>query len=505
MNQSSKVISNTGILYIRIFITICISLFSTRWLLKALGNEDFGLYNLIAGVISLFSFLNIAMSASTQRFLSFSIGQNNSKALSDIFYYSLIMHLIVGIIVILLFEIAGYIFITYYLVIPTGKTELAFFTLHCLTISSFLTVIAVPFNATLNAHEDIKIFALVNVMESILKFILAWFLLSYSGNRLKLYAILVTCITFLSSYIVYLYCRSHYQEVKIKIRSITNYNYFKQISSYSFWIIIGAICAVGRGQGLAILLNSFFGVIINTAYGITNQVNNQILFFSGTILRAIRPQIISSEGGGNRERMIRLSYTACKFSFILLSFIIIPLFIHLDYILKLWLNNIPQYTTSFCRLILIVTLINQITAGLFIANESLGKIKNYQIATSILDLLILPIGYILLNYQYPPQSVFWGLIVIEIISIFVRCKITHYTLQKNSSFYFTSTLIPCILISSISFLLCLYFSTLMHENIFTILLTIIINFICISILLYYKGMTIYEKQAIATYIKNIRL
>lgn len=505
MNHGTKVISNTGILYIRIFFTICISLFSTRWILQALGHEDFGLYNLIAGVISLFSFLNIAMSASTQRFLSYSIGEKNSSVLSDIFYYSLVLHFITGVIIIILFEIGGYILIKFYLIIPSHKIYLAFFILHCLTICSFITIITVPFNATLNAHEDIKVFAFANIIDSLLKFCLAWFLLYYAGNRLKLYAILIILITLLSSSIIIIYCKRHYNEVNFYFRPITNYNYFKQITAYSFWIILGAICGIGRGQGIAILLNSFFGVTINAAYGITNQVNNQVSFFSGTILRAIRPQIISSEGSGNRERMIRLSYTACKFSFILLSLIIIPLYIHLEYILKLWLNDVPQYTISFCRLILIVTLINQITAGLFIANESIGKIKYYQIATSLLDLLILPIGYILLKYNYPPQSVFWGLIFIEIISIFVRCKITHYTLKRKSFLYITNTLIPSLIIISISFILCIYISSQFNENIFMVFATVIINALCIFSLSYYKGMTIYEKQAITQYIKKIKL
>lgn len=418
MKAANRVILNTAILYIQMVVNAVIALMSTRWVLEALGKEDFGIYNLVGGVIAMFSFLNVAMAAATQRFLSYSIGQNKEKVVKDTFKCSVVLHIVIGVIVLVLFEVMGAYFMHYKMQIPHGRFDEAMIVLHCLSVSTFFTILTVPYQAILNAKENMLTIAFIGIYESGVKFVIAIILLKYCGDRLVLYAFLMMSMFISSMIILRVYCLRKYHETRLDWHSKIDYVLFKKIFSFAGWNFIGSISGLIRNQGLSMLMNTFFGVLINAAYGIANQVNGQAQFFSRTIIRSLQPQIVKSEGSGDRERMIRISLTACKIPFLMLSLIVVPLIAEMPFVLRIWLGSVPENSVVFCRIILLVTLFFQIKMGLHIAIDSVGKIKWYQIVCGGLHFIVLPIAYYIYIQGY---SAYYGLIIVlieELVTIF---------------------------------------------------------------------------------------
>lgn len=412
----------------------------------ALGEEDFGIYSLVAGMLSMLMFLNITMASSTQRFLSYALGKKDIKMLEDTFYYSCLIHLAIGVFIVLIIETGGRMFLENILQVPEGKESLALFVLHCLSISTFFTVISVPYNASLFTHENIIYVTIVQFLESIAKFCIAYYLLDYSGNRLKLYAILMSAIPIISAFLYFAYCFSHFPETQIQFKNSHNKSILKKITSYSGWNLIGGISSLMRTQGVAMLLNSFFGIIVNTAYGIANQVNGQLKFFTQAIVVAVRPQIVKSEGAGNRKRMLLLSQTTCKITFLLLSLISVPLIVEMPYILELWLKNVPIYAIEFTKLIIFISLLSQLSVGISISIESIGNIKWLQLLVGGMHFIVLPIGYVLLRNGLSPMSVFWVVIIEEFLGLVTRTIISQRLTGLNAIKYFTTIVAPCILL-----------------------------------------------------------
>ena len=496
MNNGNKVIFNTGIIYGKMIITIIVSLVSTRWVLQALGNEDYGIYSLVGGVIAMFSFLNAALSSATQRFLSYEIGKGNIKSIKEIFYASFILHLICGIILAMIFQIGGFLLINHFLIIPEGKYDLAYYVLNTLSISTFFVIISVPYQSVMNAHENMIIISVVDILQALLKLALAWFLLSYNGNTLKTYAFTIMLINILGLALSFLYCYKNYKETHFRWHKMEDYTFFKSIGSYLGWLLFGFVCSLGRTQCIPIALNSMWGIVMNTAYGIANQVDSQVSFFSKSILRAIRPQIIQSEGQGDHLRMIRLSFTASKFSFICLSFFAIPLLLNINYVLGLWLGKVPEYTANFIILLLLISLINQLGAGPFLANESKGNIRNYQLTTGIIDLIVLPIGYYVMYIYNNPYGILIVVLFFICLSLYICLLITNRNLQIKKNLFFKTVILPLctILIPSIGITYMIH--TTLNEHFLRLCIDVISYIISSVGIMYCWGLTQEEKNVI---------
>lgn len=454
MKAANRMIWNTCVMYARVCVTMVVTLLSSRWILMALGEEDFGIYNLVAGLLSLLMFLNLSMSTATQRFLSFYLVKDGATNANEVFYISCVLHFIVGILVVLTIEILGQILLNTFLNVPQGKLGLALFVLHTLSISTFFTIVSVPYNASLLAHENMFFVACVNIIEALLKLGIAIFLLNYNGQRLILYTICLMSIQIISTLIYRIYCISHYPETKIRIRKIRNTTVMKEMLSYVGWNLIGSISSLCRTQGISMLLNSFYGVAINAAYGIATQVKGQLSFFSSAIVSAARPQIVKSEGEGNRRRMLELSNSTSKLTFLMLSMIAVPLIIEMPYVLKLWLKDVPAYTVSFTRLILILNLVFQLCIGTSIGMESVGKIKTLQIIVGGMHFLVLPIGYYMLMKGMAPYTIFIMVIIEEAVGLFIRLLISHRVTGLDVWSFITDVLLPSVFSFVFVFLLC---------------------------------------------------
>lgn len=483
-------------------LTVGVSLYSTRLVLNALGSTDYGIFNLVAGVIAMLAFLNTAMATSTQRYLSFHQGRNEPRMLKKIFTNSLILHLFIGIIIVTGLEIAGVFLFNGFLNIPANRMESARMIYHFMAGSIFFSIAVVPFIASLNAHENMIWIALVSIIEVLLKLGVALVLLNSQNDKLLLYGLLTALISLLVLIIHMIYCLKNYRECTLDKFWIVDKSLIKELTSFAGWNLFGSLCTLGRVEGFAILLNLFFGTVINAAYGIANQVAGQLSFLSVTMLQALNPQIMKSEGADNRDRMLRLSMIASKFSFFLIAVISIPIIFEMNSILKFWLKNVPEFTVVFCRLILIGTMINQLTIGLQSALQATGNIKFYQIVVGSLIICNLPIAYFLLKLGYPAYSALISYIVIEILA----CSFRVYFLKKvgglSISEYFAKVILREIIPIISSIFIC-YLITSNYSGSYRFLFTMVSSSIIFISSVYFVGLCDDEKEIINNTFLNL--
>lgn len=420
MKKSNRVVFNTCIQYGRMLITVGVNLYSTRLILSALGAVDYGIYNLIAGVIALLAFLNTAMSITTQRYLSVGQGKIDNEYQKIIFANSFWLHIGIGIIVVLLSEVAGIYLFDGFLNIAPERINVAKQLFHFMMISVFLTITNVPFSATLMAHENFLWPAILMILNALLNLGIALFLHLIDGDRLFFYGVCMILPVFLNFMLQSIYCFHKYSESWYLSMHWVKWKVLHELLCFAGWNLIHALCTVGTTQGIAILLNLFFGTIVNAAYGIANQVAGQINFFANSMLVAMNPQIMKAEGAGDRKQMLRLSMLASKWGFFLLAFIAIPCIFEMPAILGFWLKEVPEYTTDFCRLIIIAVLMNQLTIGLTTAAQAIGKLKTYTLVVCTIRILVIPVGYLLLRKGYSSIWVLGSYVFFEGLASVIR-------------------------------------------------------------------------------------
>jgi len=493
MSSANKVALNTGILYGRMLVTMGISLYSTRLILSALGSTDYGIFNLIAGVIAMLSFLNTAMATSTQRFLSFHQGKKDLPMQKKVFTNSLLLHVGIGLLIVLTLELVGLFLFNGFLNIPLDRIEQAKSVYHFMSVTVFFTIVSVPFTGSLVAHENMLWIAVVNVVETMLKLGIALLLLYISTDKLIIYGFLTASISVLSLFLYIYYCFRTYEDCTLENFTVVDIPVIKQLTSFAGWNLFGSLCGLGRSQGIAVLLNLFFGAVINAAYGIANQVAAQLNFFSSTMLRVLNPQIMKSEGANDRKRMLRLSMMASKFGFFLLAYFAIPCIFEMPAILSLWLRNVPEHTSIFCRLMLVGALVNQLTIGLQSAAQATGRIKAYQAVVGSVLLLNLPLAYFLLNNGYPAYSVLIGYAFIEAIACVLRVLFLKYLTGMSITEYVNRVFMREVVPVFLTVTAC-YFVSNYLESTYRFIFTTIVSVSVFSVSIYLSGLCKDEKE-----------
>ncbi|WP_165021101.1 hypothetical protein [Dysgonomonas sp. ZJ279] len=497
-SAAKKVVVNTGVLYGKMILTIGISLYTTRIVLSALGAEDFGIYNLVAGIVGMLSFLNAAMTTSTQRYLSFYQGTKELKVQKAVFTNSLFLHICLAFFIVFFIEIIGLFLFDGILNIPEDRLSTAKTIYHFMALSVFFSVISVPFVASINSHENMLCIAIINIIEVFLKLFVALALfheLIYSDN-LAFYGFSMALIGFISFALYMIFCLYRYEECSIRMRSTIRKSLLKELTSFAGWNLFGAVCGMGRSQGLAIILNIFFGTVVNAAYGISNQVAGQMNFFSATMLRALNPQIMKSEGMGDRKRMLNLSMMASKFAFSLFAILAIPIIFEIDTILGIWLESIPDNTIIFCQLSLIGIMINQITIGLQSAIQATGRIKKYQLIVGSILLLNLPIAYILLSAGFEAYSVIVSYLVIE--SCACICRLILLKMVKGFSIrrYIKEVLLRIVAPTICSVIACLAITHNVEYFKYRFVLTTFVSIVIFLLLFYLVSLASNERNMV---------
>lgn len=420
MKVANRVIFNTIILYVKIIATTLISLVSVPLILKALGEDDYGLYNLVAGVVAMLSFLNASMTVATQRFLSVAIGSNNPEKLNTIFNCAVVLHLLIGVILVIVFEICGLFIFDGFLNINPERISTAKIIYQFIVFSTFLTILTVPYGAVMNAKENMLAFSIIEIADSVLKMLLALSLSLYGQDRLILYGAGLASISVLNIIFSRLYVRLRYKEFFFSPKRYFDASTFKSMFGFAGWNVFGAVANIGRNQGIAVVMNLFLGTAINAAYGIANQINGVYSNFAVTFNKSINPQLMQSEGMGNRGRLHSIAFILSKFSFVVMAFFAVPMIVELPYVIKLWIGETPAHTVVFAQLVLILTMIHQYSNGLMSAIQAVGRIGLYQLSMGLLLLLNVPICYFLMKGGCYPYYCIVCFIVIEIVSLFAR-------------------------------------------------------------------------------------
>lgn len=419
MSDNSRILKNSGILYIQLFISSVLGLIASRLVLQSLGASDFGLYSVVGGIVVMMNFLNTAMISTSFRYIAFEMGKGNLEGINKVFNISLVIHACLALLFVLFAETLGSCYIYHYLNIPINRIEDAMFVFRFSVLASVFSILSIPFQGLITAQEKFSIRALISVSSSILKLSAVIILLYFIGNRLRLYAVLMSVVILVTTILFILYCRKEYASI-ICWNFQRDKSKYKEMIGFSGWIMLGAGAIIGKVQGAALIINSFFGTILNASFGIANQVNSIVLMFSQNLSQAAIPQITKSYSSGNSDRTLQLVYYISKYSFFLMLFPSLPILLETEFILKLWLVEVPEYTTIFCQLMLIDALIVCLSSGIPAVVYATGKIKYFQLILSTTSLLSLPVAYMLFQFGYPPYSILVTYIVTASINVVIR-------------------------------------------------------------------------------------
>ncbi len=399
MNNIS-VAKNTAFLYIRMLVLLLVSLYTSRVILASLGVVDFGIYSAVGGVVGILSFLNAALSGATSRFLTFELGKGNSKRLVETFKATLTLHIGLIFLLIMLFETIGLWFINCKLNVPDDRIIVVNWIYQFSILTCAFQIFIIPFNATIIAHERMNMFAMLGIVDAILKLVIAYVVAYTSLDKLGVYAFLLVIVAFVDALMYVIYCKKHFKECEFGI--CKKGVYLKPILSYSGWDLFGNFSVVIRSQGLVLIQNIFFGPVINAATTVSNQVMSAVMGFAESFLTAVKPQIVKQYAQGAMERFNNLVCNSSKYCFLLLFTISFPIFIEADYILHLWLVEVPDYAVLFCQLSIINSWISIIYRPIVVAISATGNVKQISIINGSIYLLVIPLSYIFLKYGGGP-------------------------------------------------------------------------------------------------------
>lgn len=455
MQTSTRVVFNTIVLYVKVVLSLLIALVSVPMVLRALGASDYGLYNLVAGVVAMLAFLNNSMTVSSQRFISVAMGENDEEEINSIYNTSFLLHLALGLLVVVFFEIVGVIAIDK-LNIPFERMWCAKVIFQFLILSTFTKIVAVPFDAIINAKEDLFAFSVIELIDSVLMLAVAFSIKFISGDKLVYYGLCVAVISVLTFFLKYGWCKKTYKNYSINLIKNRGKLRSKDMLGFASWNLFGGLAMIGRNQGVAIIINIFLGTITNAAYGIANQINGAIGHFSSTFQKAINPQLMKSEGMNDRTRMIRISYISSKFSVLALSIFAIPLILEMDEVLALWLkDDIPPFTMRLAQCIILLSVVYQYSAGIMSAIQATGKIRNYQIIMGLLLMVNIPVAYIILKLGYPVYYTTMAFVILEVISLVVRLIMANRLTGMEINEYLKNVIVPTSIIIIIPTLIAL--------------------------------------------------
>ena len=423
-------------------LTMGVSLYTVRVVLDILGTVDYGIYNVVAGVVAMFSVLSATMGTASQRFFSFEIGRNNQEQLKKTFAMTMNIYLILGLIILLLAETAGLWLLNHKMTIPPERMDAARWVYQFSILTFVMTMFTIPYRAAIVAHENMSIFAYISIIEVVLKLVIVYVLIFVPIDKLQLYGILVFAVTTLVTMTYRFYCKKKFWECKYQW--YWDNNLFKEITSYSGWNLFGSLAGVLNNHGINVLLNIFFSPTVNAARGISFRVNTAINQFSQNFMMATNPQIIKYYASGEQTKMKTLVFQSSKFSFFLLFILSLPIYLEVEFIMGIWLKEVPEYAVIFTKLILIQAVIDAFSYPLMTAAQATGKVKQYQIIVGGTMLLILPLSYLVLKLGAAPQSVLFVGIGDSVICLFLRLIVLSNLLQLEISRFIAKVIIPSI-------------------------------------------------------------
>lgn len=491
---NKRIAKNTLFLYFRTLVILLVSLYTSRIVLNVLGVDDYGIYNVVGGIILMFQFLNVGMIDASQRFITYELGRKNKQQLQKVFSSSLIIHLIIIFFVLIFAETGGLWFLNHKMNIPNSRIIAANWVFQFSILTFIIKILSVPYNASIVAHEHMKVYAYVSILEVILQLAIVFLLKGSASDKLFLYAMLMSFVTLLISILYVLYCRKHFEECKFRYN--TDKSLLHKMLSFAGWSFLGNIGYSFKMQGINILINLFFGPAVNAARGVAFQVNAGIYNFVSNFQIAMKPQITKRYAAGETDSMMALVYNSSRYSFFLLLYLMLPVFIKTPYILHLWLGIVPEYTVMFLRLVLIVTLINSMAGPMSTAIQAKGKIKIFQTIILGITLLDIPVSYIVLKWGYPPYAVMYVSIATEFIALIARIWLLNASISTNISNFIIEVIGRNTLVLILAAIIPTALSQYIPDTFTGLLFICIITFISTTIVLLTVGLKTAERSLI---------
>lgn len=445
---NKRIATNTLFLYFRLIFKLFISLITSRIILDALGFSDFGLYNVVGGTVTMFAFLNNSMSAATQRFLNFEMGKKGNSQVRTVFSTSLYLHLLIALVVLILAETIALWFLNNKLQIPPERVGAANWVLQFSIFTLIARIITIPYQAAIIAHERMATFAYISIFEAVSTLLIVLGIKQSAHDRLILYAlslfILALCVSGMYAY----YSIKKFRECRTGISY--NRSYFREMLGYSGWNTLSVFSQMLKQEGVDILLNLFFGTVVNAARALAVRINSVVNGFVQNFMQAMNPQIVKNYAKGELKEMEKLIMFGSKFSFFLILFFALPILIETDTILLLWLKDVPEYTTIFTRLVLLTALVDSLNNSLWISQSATGKIKKYHITLSSIGLMNLPISYLLLRLGFPPYIPFAITLFQSFIMTFIRLGFLKNSIQLNVPEFLKNVLFRALLMGIVA-------------------------------------------------------
>ena len=500
-DNNKRIAKNTLLLYFRMLLMMFVTLFTSRVVLDKLGVTDYGIYNVVGGVVAMLGFLNSSMSNAVQRYLSFEIGKNDEAGVNRIFNVSLFAHVGIAVFVFVVMEIVGVWYLNTHMNIPAERMDAANWVLQCSIFTTLFTIVQVPYNAIIISKEQMGIYAYISILEVVLKLLVVYMLAIGNFDKLKLYSVLIMVVTIGIVMIYRFYCTRKYKEAKFKF--IKDWNLLKQIVGFASWNMLGELAWVFTGQGVNIILNSFFGPVVNAARGLAEQVNGAVNRFVANFQTAVNPQLIKNYASDQLGEMKTLLFRSTRFSYYLLLALSLPIILKMDFILHLWLKEVPDYTTGFCQLVLVSSLVSTLSNLLAQVARAYGKIRNYQIIVSIFLFLNFPLSYIVLKFGGSPLSTMFVNIGINAMLLFVRLRLTNRMIQMTYGSFIRNVLFPVIIVTAVALVIPLTIYFMLDNSIISFIIVCLVSFVSVGVSTYALGMNANERLYILAAISKI--
>lgn len=500
--NNKRIAKNTLLLYVRMLLLMVISLYTSRVVLNALGVDDYGIYNVVGGIVVLLAFLNNAMAGSTQRFLNFEMGTQDSDALRRVFSTSIHIHVIVALVVLILGETIGLWFLNTHMNIPELRITAANYVYQFSLITCVANFLSVPFNATIIAHERMSAFAYISILEGVLKLSVAIAVYYASFDKLIFYGSLMLFVGLINNSCYATYAFRHFAECRGVSRRI-NKDKMREMLSFSGWTIFGNLGYILHTQGIAIIINMFFTVAVNAAQGIANQVNGVVQQFLSNFLLALNPQLVKSYAAGDIETMHKLIIRGCKFAFCLVAFFVVPLVLETPTILQTWLGIVPEYTVVFVRMVLLILLVNSLSGIFSTSKGATGNIKIYQITLTIIGAFHVPLAWGAFALGYGPEYAMYVYLAIVIILQVVRAWFVCNSLNLSKRRLFSEVVLRCSLVFLIGSVLPAFLHLYLPVSLVSSIIICIVGMVSVAIASLLIALTPHERQVVYAYVGKV--
>jgi len=496
MSTSKRIMINSSFLYLKMILTLFITLYTTRILLEALGKSDFGLFNVIAGFTIMLTFFNIALTTSSQRFMSVAQGEGVFSKQISIFNISIVLHMFAAILIAILLKISGLYIFDGFLNIDSNRIESAKIVFNFVILTTVFGILSVPFDASINAHEKMIFIAILGFCEAILNLSVALIIVNSDGDKLILYGILLSIVGFFILICKIVYVLNSFHESIINPIKYYDKSLFKEMLNFSGWGLLSSSVSIVTSYGQNILINIFFGTHANAAQGIAGQVAGQVGAITKVFLIALNPVIFKSEGASNKGLFLQSIKSGSKVAFMSFSILAIPMIIEMELLFKLWLKEVPEYAIIFCRLILVTYILGQLTITVSSAISATGKIKNFTIAFSLLGMVPFAITYLLFKNGYSVESLYITYLNYEFFRTALLLYFGKIVCEISIRDYFKDVIFKCLLIAITTALTLLFIRHSIFESIFRVGLVFLASFVLNAVLYFAWGFSLSEKEVI---------